>query len=189
MDKYTRLNGSKLDCDRLSILKQLIIQSPEHYPMAEVGVYKGGTLRVIAESDPDKMVIGFDTFSGLPQELWNKDEPHKPREFNDTSYEYVAQQLNDLYNVTLIKGIFPQSAHGVYADLRYSFVHIDVDYYQSVFESIVFFVPRMAKNGIILFDDYGWKQCPGVEKAIGDYGLSVTVVDHDYIKQAYWINI
>jgi hypothetical protein len=85
-------------------------------------------------------------------------------------------------------GIFPQSAMGTYVEnLRFSFCHIDCDYYQGVYQSIAFFHPRMVHGGIILFDDYDWAQCPGVARAIKAANLPITVVEHDYIKQAYYI--
>ena len=36
--------------------------------VAEFGVYRGGTLRLMARCLPNKYVLGFDTFEGMPAE-------------------------------------------------------------------------------------------------------------------------
>jgi O-methyltransferase len=182
------IRKSILDPVRTAVMEELISYSPPMYPMAEVGVYRGGTLRFIAESDRTKWVFGFDTWAGLPKEKWNEDEYHRPGEFGDANMEEVIEYLADLRNVKLVQGIFPDSTRDSDCNLyKYSFVHIDLDFYQSVYDAIEWFWPRMAHGGIILFDDYKWTNCPGVEKAIIAYGLSVHEEIHPYISQAWAI--
>lgn len=139
---------------------------------AECGVYKGGSLKALAEAFPEQKIIGFDTFEGLPKEQWTESEHHKPGEFNDTSIEEVVKFVNSP-NVKLAKGLFPQSAEP-YKDEWYSFVHIDFDFYEGVKAAIEFFRPRMLSGGIMVFDDFMWPNCPGVVLAILDTGLMVT---------------
>src|SRR5688572_6758315 len=86
-------------------------QAPAGGHFAEVGVYKGGSLKHLALSFPGHPMLGFDTFEGLPQEQWTAAEVHKPGEFADTSFEAVSEFLKDCsHHVRLIKGIFPGSA-------------------------------------------------------------------------------
>ncbi len=47
------------------------------------------------------------------------------------------------------------------ADKRFSFVHIDLDLYKPIAETLDFFTPRMLENGIIELDDYGSSEFPG----------------------------
>ena len=49
---------------------------------------------------------------------------------------------------------------------KFSFVHLDVDLYESTKESINFFSPRMIRGGIIVVHDYGCSR--GVRKAVDE---------------------
>jgi len=135
--------------------------------MAEVGVYKGGSARLIAKTCPNKIVHLFDTFSGIPYADAAVDS-HKKGNFSDTSVEAVRNFLFDCDNVILYPGIFPSTADWV-KDKQFCFVHIDVDVYQSVRECLEFFYSRTIRGGIILLDDYQWEKCPGVEKAVTEF--------------------
>ncbi len=50
-------------------------------------------------------------------------------------------------------GLFPDSA-GASSDCRFSFVHLDVDLYESTRAALEFFYPRMNPGGMILSHDY-----------------------------------
>jgi O-methyltransferase len=52
---------------------------------------------------------------------------------------------------------------------KFAFVHIDVDLYQPIKDSLEFFYPRMIKGGIIVLDDYGANYFPGAKKAVDEF--------------------
>jgi len=158
--------------DRLEALVRLCKRTKAE-TIAEVGVYKGGSLKTLAINFPGAVILGFDTFEGLPKEQWNNKEIHKPGEFSDTDIKSVYSFI-DRPNVVLIKGLFPESAKG-YKDQEFDFVHIDTDFYLSVKESLRWFWPRMMYGGIIVFDDYKWPNCPGVERALDEFGQDVHI--------------
>jgi O-methyltransferase len=137
--------------------------------VAECGVYCGSTLRQMALAAPDKAVYGFDTFEGLPAEMHATAEPHKVGDFADTSLEAVAEDMPQ--NVMLVQGVFPQSAADMKA--KFAFVHLDFDFYESTRASLEWLLPRMSDGGKIVFDDYEWDHCPGVKRAIDEFGLAV----------------
>jgi O-methyltransferase len=68
--------------------------------------------------------------------------------------------------VAFYKGFFPQTA-GRPRDAVFSFVHLDVDLYQSTLEGLKFFYPRPSRGGILLSHDY--KSSAGVDKAFQDF--------------------
>lgn len=140
--------------------------------VAECGVFQGGTLRLLATTLPNKRVIGFDTFAGLPAEAWSEGEPHAIGDFSQSSLDLVKQHTADLPNVELVAGVFPGSA-GRYNDASFAFVYLDFDYYLSTRDAITWFLPRMSAGGIVVFDDVGWRRCPGVQRAIDEAGLRV----------------
>lgn len=136
---------------------------------AEVGVYKGGTAKLISKvlAKSGKTVHLFDTFSGMPVTDSAKDL-HIEGHFSDVTLENVKMYLNDCPNVCFYQGLFPDTAAAV-TGLRFSFVHVDADIYQSVLQCCRFFYPRMTKSAIMLFDDYGFGSCPGAKKAVDEF--------------------
>lgn len=147
--------------DRLNSLVNLCAQTDGD--IVEVGVYKGGSLKVLAERFPNRNCYGFDTFEGLPAEDWREGEVHQVGDFNDTSLEQVREFLSDNKNVTLIKGFFPATMVG---HLHPGFVHVDTDFYEGVKSCIDTLYPKLHPGGIMAFDDYKWRNCPGVEQAL-----------------------
>jgi O-methyltransferase len=135
--------------------------------VAEVGVYKGGTARILARSCPQKSVHLFDTFSGMP-EVKPEIDSVQQGDFSDTSLESVKDFLKDCPNVRFHPGLFPGTVSGLEKN-RFCFVNIDVDIYTSTKDCLEFFYPRMVPGGVMAFDDYKWKHCAGVKKAIDEF--------------------
>ena len=133
--------------------------------IAEVGVYKGGSAKIICEAKGDKALHLFDTFDGLP-DLCGVDDP---KEFHkgqySCSYDNVKLYLNEYSNVHFYKGLF--FVADPVQDKRFSFVHLDVDLYTSTLSCLKFFYPRMTLGGVIISHDY--TSVAGVRKAVDDF--------------------
>ena len=141
---------------------------PEKVPgdIAEVGVYKGGSAKIICSAKGDRALHLFDTFAGLPKvddvdQVW----PFYEGKFA-ASYDKVKAYLAQEKNVFLYKGLFPDTS-GPVKDKHFSFVNLDVDTYESTKKCLEFFYPRMSPGGVILSHDY--LTVPGVRKAVDDY--------------------
>ena len=135
----------------------------------EVGVYKGGTARILTSifSRQKKNIYLFDTFDGMPITDKNRDK-HTEGDFADCSLEAVEKLLSDLSNYKIYKGYFPKTASDIIKK-KFCFVHIDVDIYQSVKDCCEFFYNKMVHGGIMVFDDYGWPSCPGAKEAVDEF--------------------
>ena len=177
-DKYfneliMQIKGHTLvDKVRCFMIYQFAKQVSEHRgDIAEIGVYKGGTARLLAKTleSKNKNLHFFDTFSGMRPSDPNKDV-HKEGDFSDTSLEKVQMYLHDCKNISFYKGYFPMTA-GPIEKKTFCLVHIDVDIYQSVIDCCEFFYPRMEKSGIMIFDDYGFVSCPGAKMAVDEFFL------------------
>jgi len=131
--------------------------------IAEVGTAGGGSARLITEYSGDKVVHLFDTFEGLP-------EPGKlDRRFTAGAYRWSLSNVQEYLKgrrVEFHKGLFPASADGM-QNTRFSFVHLDVDLYQSTLDCLKFFYPRMNPGGIIITHDYSW--AAGVDRAFTEF--------------------
>ncbi len=133
--------------------------------LAEVGVYKGGSAKLIAQLENKRKIYLFDSFNGMPA-VNLKIDKHHPGDFRDTTLDRVKSYLQKFQNLLFFEGTFPKSASSLKdRKLRFSFVHLDVDLYKSTLDSLAFFYPRMAKGGVIVSHDYNAISCPGVKKA------------------------
>jgi len=134
--------------------------------IAEVGVYKGGSARIICEArSSSKSVYLFDTFEGLPYVVDKDIDEEYKKGHGATSFDATKEYLAEYDNVYFYKGIFPHTASSV-KDKVFSFVNIDVNVYRSTLDCLEFFWPRMSRGGIILSHDYTHK---GVKKAFDEF--------------------
>jgi O-methyltransferase len=135
--------------------------------IAECGVYKGGTAKILAEAIPNRPIHLFDTFQGMPETDQERDL-HKKGDFADTSVESVRVYLAAHKNVTCVPGFVPDTLE-VVRDCTFAFVHIDLDIYAAIKAACEFFYPRMQLGGTLLFDDYGFASCPGARAAVDEF--------------------
>ncbi|HTY73692.1 MAG TPA: TylF/MycF/NovP-related O-methyltransferase [Actinomycetes bacterium] len=140
-----------------------------HGDFAEVGVYQGGTARLLADvAQPAGRALHlFDTFAGMPLVDAARDL-HREGDFADTSLAAVEALLSDRPCAQVHPGVFPGTAAGL-EDRRFALVHVDVDIYPSVRDACEFFHPRLVPGGFLVVDDYGWTSCPGARAAVDEY--------------------
>lgn len=129
----------------------------------EVGVYRGASAKIICLAKGKRILHLFDTFTGLPN-VQKIDSFFQKGQYCNTLSE-TKNNLFDCSNVVFHKGTFPSTGKSV-SSCRFAFLHIDVDTYQSTFDVLKYFYPRMNKGGIILGHDYPHA---GVYKAYNDY--------------------
>lgn len=137
--------------------------------VAELGVYRGGSARLLAivTAGTGKRIHLFDTFVGLPKPTPGLDIYQKGH-FGDVTCQEVTAYLQDIPNVHVHPGRFPETAR-IIANVRFSFVHVDVDLYRSVRDACEFFYPRLNPGGVIVFDDYGFVKTPGAKLAVDEF--------------------
>jgi O-methyltransferase len=128
---------------------------------AEVGVFKGATAQLILEALPNKILHLCDTFEGLPD---SQDGLDKGQYCG--SLEEVRQYL-DNPRVRFHRGYFPRDTAHEIENERFSFVHLDVDYYDGTLAALQFFWPLMVTGGVVLTHDYVW--LPGPTKAFQEF--------------------
>jgi O-methyltransferase len=133
--------------------------------LAEVGVYKGASAKLICEAKEDRPLHLFDTFEGIPNvDKIDVSNFYKGQYAN--SLDDVRTYLSAYSNIYFYKGIFPSTSKPT-ENKKFSFVHLDVDTYNSTLECLKFFYPRMSKGGIIISHDYINKE--GVKSAFDGF--------------------
>ncbi|MEW5872797.1 MAG: class I SAM-dependent methyltransferase [Chloroflexota bacterium] len=119
----------------------------------EFGVYKGNTIRFIAEKIGPP-IYGFDSFDGNP-ENWRSE------------YRKGAFALNDIpkfpENIHIVRGRFRDSIPKFLQKhvLPVAFAHIDCDLYSSTKEILDNIGHKLIRGSILVFDEFfnypGWK--------------------------------
>jgi hypothetical protein len=159
----TLLNAAKLDAIRRACARIDAADVPGD--LAELGVYRGGVARALAERFPARTVRLFDTFTGIPWDGYDPDKDrHRPGEFA-CPMDLVKDLLAGLSNVSFHPGLFPGTAAGE----RFALVHLDADLYASTLAGLEWFWPRLSVGGCVVLDDWKWHYCPGVEIAVREF--------------------
>ena len=129
---------------------------------AEAGVFRGGSARLIAEAKGDVPLHLFDVF----ETLQGREPPGDAAatavrdHFGPTHGRQaeVAALLAGVPGVAFHPGVFPASATGL-EELRFAFVHLDLDLPAATAAALDFFHPRLLPGGVLVGDDH---QDPGV---------------------------
>jgi O-methyltransferase len=159
-----------------------VIQQKLNGDFVECGVWKGHSAYIISSILSENGFKGvlhiFDSFEeGLSvktkkdknfrDELTEKQVQEEASLFASTENE-VSACLSEFQFVHLYKGWIPSRFIEV-EDRQFAFVHIDVDLYEPILDSLNFFFPRLVEGGVIVFDDYGITQFPGAKKAVDEF--------------------
>ncbi len=160
--------------------------------IAELGVYKGESAKIIHLMDPSRKFHLYDTFEGFREEDL-KDETgeaatYTTRNFADTSLEAARRNIGGNTNVIFHPGYFPQSAvsgqrsaviesepadrRPPTANCRLALVNLDVDLYQPTRAGLEYFYPLLSPGGVIIVHDYNYKW-PGIKKAVDEFAVTI----------------
>jgi len=173
--KYAKVIKKKLDSlnfqlktseKKILLLSDLIKASPAEGDIVECGVGNGFSLAVISKISKKK-IYAFDSFEGFPSEISDKEDKNLSKILTYSKWNYKMMTI-DLVKKNLIengisendldkriifkKGFFPKSFIGFNSPI--SFLHLDVDLYNSYKDCLEFFYPKLIKGGIVTFDEY-----------------------------------
>jgi hypothetical protein len=160
--------GNRSSAERKFFLRSLLPLLDEvPGDTAECGVWTGGSSWFICKhfEGTGRTHHGFDSFDGLSEPDERDGAYWRPGDLS-TSEAAARRTLQD-FSVALYEGWIPERFDEV-AGRTFCFVHVDVDLYQPTRDSIEFFYPRLAPGGIMLFDDYGSRLCPGARRAVDE---------------------
>jgi hypothetical protein len=152
----------------------------KNYNFAECGCFKGqstwGISKILQSFNFKNRFTVFDSFQGL-SDIEKEDEnnvgKHKKGQYK-SDFENVKDNLKVFDFVKLYEGWIPDRFKEV-EDLKFQFVHIDVDLYKPTLASLEFFYPRLINGGVIVCDDYNFTDFPGAKRAWDEYFKSKKV--------------
>ena len=122
----------------------------------EFGVFQGSTINVISSTLPDKIIYGFDSFEGLP-ENWRDG-------FDKSTFNLKGKLPKVNKNVRLIKGWFNETLPEFVKEHPEpcAFIHVDCDLYSSTKTIFAELKNQIVSGTVIAFDEYfnypGWQE-------------------------------
>jgi O-methyltransferase len=133
--------------------------------LAEVGVYRGDTSRIIRRGLPQRTFYLFDTFEGFS----SSDLDEKDERFRDTNLDLVKKNIGHTEHLEFRVGYFPETARGLEQE-RFSFVLLDVDKLKPTLAGLDFFYPRLSRGAYVFIHDYNSPESQyAVRKAVGQF--------------------
>ena len=122
-----------MNFDRLYTLWQAVTARPRYCRWLEVGSYKGGSSKFIAETLKQPAARRASTCAthsrGTPGWIRRSTACTSDEGFKDTSAEAVAEYLAGYPNVELVVGDIFETSTRLTSEPAFGFVHIDVDVY------------------------------------------------------------
>jgi len=147
----------------------------------EFGVWKGDSIKFLAECRPGKRFYGFDTFKGLP-ECWSEGYPK-----GHMKLDHVPYVPGD---VTLIEGLFQDTLEPFLEEHSetVSFLHMDADLYSSTnyVLSTLADAGRIVKGTIIEFDEVFYQDT--AHTLLDDEHRSYLKFMEDYDVSVKWLH-
>ena len=156
--------------------------------IVEMGSYKGGGTIIMAEQlralSSSRRIFAFDSFAGFPDisendRMINGNIYASTESFRDVSFRNVKKLLA-LLNLDgytkVIKGRFQQVIPTSFADeKKFSIVILDADLHDGTKFGLEFFYSRLAREGVLILDDYcipgeeNTSTYPGVKRAVDTF--------------------
>jgi predicted O-methyltransferase YrrM len=141
-------------------------------PIIEIGVWKGGSSRFLAEAQryfgKTGKIYSCDTFVGHTQITPALDGEHQVGDFATADFEDVKKLLSPYPEVEILRGDIQDTASKIGSD-AIAMMHLDVDVYGPTKFALEHFAPRIEPGGAIIVDDYGFTTCPGVKHAVDEF--------------------
>ncbi len=152
----------------------------------EFGVAAGESLQYWAAKCPGRNVYGFDSFEGLPESWWTRQQG---------AFKAAIPELQRP-NVKLVKGLFDDTLPGFISDWqgRAALVHIDCDLFSSTRTTLTHLLPHCFPGTVVLFDEYynypvfAEHEWLAWQEAIGMFGLTARCIAFDGRRAAFVIN-
>jgi len=156
----------------LLLLRELVARKIEG-DLAELGVFRGYSARLIHHYLPERKLYLFDTFAGFDERDIKAEAAATGRKAETVAFSQtgVEQALTNIApqngNVEVFAGYFPESVPAFLSARKFAFVHLDADLSEPMMAGLKFFYDRVVPGGFILAHDFNsW---PGARKAVAEF--------------------
>jgi len=140
--------------DRISMHQHLsssFVNPKDKIHFMEFGVYLGQTyaIWVAGNKNPQSKFVGFDTFTGLPEDWGSEKKGSYSAEGNLPD----IQDSRSNWQVGLIQETLPFYVNRISKEEKIV-IHIDVDLYNASLITLFYLQPYLQEGDIIIFDDF-----------------------------------
>lgn len=160
----------RVRADFLLLLLRDITERGVKGAMAELGVHRGRSARLLHHYCPERKLYLFDTFTGFSTKDFQSEtiklSYNQTQQFTDTNVESALREIDPIKctNIVPVVGWFPSTVTPAIAEETFAFVHLDADLEAPTAAGLDFFWPRLASGGFLVSHDYNaW---PGVRLAV-----------------------
>lgn len=170
--------GDRVRADLLLLLLREITVRQIPGAIAELGVHRGDSARLLHHYCPERRLYLFDTYTGFREEDLQaesiKTAYNQSPAFQDTDVATVMRIVGPLSeNVIPVVGWFPESATPEVAAEQFALVHLDADLEAPIAAGLDYFWPRVSPGGYVVVHDYNaW---PGARLAVDKFRAAQSV--------------
>jgi O-methyltransferase len=156
----------------LNLWQQALLLKDHGGAFAEVGAFEGDSAEIVCRAKGERQFYVFESFEGLPRPSSGIDRRFREGQFASNEQQ-LRRRLQSYPNTAIIAGYFPDTANYVVHE-TFSYVHLDVDLYDSTYQALSFFYPRLLSGGRIITHDYS--QAEGVWRAVDEFFADKSVL-------------
>jgi hypothetical protein len=100
----------------------------------------------------------YDAWDSMLNQQLIENELSNPHTYDELSIDITKNNLREFdADIVYHKGYIPDSLESEpKSPDSISYLHIDLNAVKPTMDVLSFFLPKLSKNGVILFDDYGW---------------------------------
>ena len=151
---YNTCGAKEYTLDRYHLHEELaskFLSPKDEILFLEFGVMRGKTFLIWSKNNhnPDSRLVGFDTFTGLPEDWGNVKK-------GTFSAEGQLPEVNDeraAFCVGLIQDTLPGYIRQI-DKRKKKIIHIDVDLYNASLITLIHLQPLLQNGDVIIFDDF-----------------------------------
>ncbi len=138
-----------------------------------VAMYSRAIVDYVRFEEQRRTFYLLDTFEGLPVEQLRPEEVAKgikERYVYHDVFDFTKHRFERYPNVVLVKGLIPHTLAAVPSE-KISYLSIDLNAVEPEIAAITFFWDKIVRGGIIVLDDYGWRQHIVQKRAFDEFAL------------------
>jgi len=170
-------------------LIEYIVQNNIEGDLVECGVYKGGSVMLMAHTlkyfnQTSKKIYLYDTFEGMSlptkrdisidgkhaMELLNKGDKITNKVWCFSPLEEVRKNMEStaypVDNIIYVQGKIEDTIPGIVPN-KIALLRLDTDWYESTKHELQHLYPILSHNGVLIIDDYGYWH--GAREAVDEY--------------------
>lgn len=161
-------------------MAQYVLENNLEGEFVECGCWRGHSAYCIAKlmsnQRSDRKLLIFDSFEGLSERTHHdktrfnlsKNEFEDERKLFSCSEDKVRNVLRDFDFIRYYKGWIPKR-FGEIVNTKISFLHIDVDLYRPIKDTLEHLYPKIVNGGVVVLDDYGHSNFDGAKIAVDEF--------------------